>query len=97
MKERESKPRDVDANAREFLKIFRHGMFPQDHPQSLLIDLDFIYRSLLVKDNIAIKLDRGPGAGLQISFLAEQTTPTLICELSHGAISTNLRPAKNEI
>ncbi len=44
MQERKSQPLDTDANDREFLKVFRNGYFPPEHPQSLLVDIDFIYR-----------------------------------------------------
>ena len=46
VQERDSKEPDADANDPEFLKVFRNGLFPLEHPQSLLIDIDFIYRCL---------------------------------------------------
>ena len=46
MAQRKSKPPDADANDLEFLEAFRGGRFPPEHPQSLLIDIDFIYRCL---------------------------------------------------
>lgn len=44
MRDREGQPADADANDREFMKLFRRGFFPDDHPQALLQDLDYIYR-----------------------------------------------------
>lgn len=44
MRERKAKSLDADAKDEEFLKVFRNGHFPPEHPQSLLIDIDFIYR-----------------------------------------------------
>jgi hypothetical protein len=40
---RKSIPLDTDARDREFLKVFLHGRFPPEHPQSLLGDINFIY------------------------------------------------------
>ncbi len=44
LRERKKKPLGADARDPEFLKVFRNGFFPQEHPQSLLIDIDYIYR-----------------------------------------------------
>jgi hypothetical protein len=44
MQARAKRPKDADASDPEFLDWFRRGMFPKDHPQSLLKDIDYIYR-----------------------------------------------------
>lgn len=46
MRERERRPRNFDAKDPQFMDLFRRGMFPDEHPQSLLIDIDYIYRCL---------------------------------------------------
>ncbi|MBS0264200.1 MAG: hypothetical protein JSS02_19845, partial [Planctomycetes bacterium] len=43
----------VDANDLDFVDGFRRGVFPPDHPQSLLIISDFIYRCLGEPDDFA--------------------------------------------
>jgi beta-lactamase regulating signal transducer with metallopeptidase domain len=40
----EAKSADADAQDAAFLKVFRNGYFPPEHPQSLLVDIDYIYR-----------------------------------------------------
>jgi hypothetical protein len=44
MRERANHRLDADAGDPEFLDHFRRGTFPQDHPQSLLKDIDYIYK-----------------------------------------------------
>ncbi len=53
MQERKSQPLETDANDREFLKVFRNGYFPPEHPQSLLVDIDFIYRCIGQSDDFS--------------------------------------------
>ncbi len=44
MRQRQTQPADADANDPVFMDLFQRGMFPEDHPQSLLKDIDYIYR-----------------------------------------------------
>ena len=53
IKDRQTQPLDADANNPAFMKVFQYGRFPEDHPQSLLIDIDFIYRCLGQADDFA--------------------------------------------
>jgi beta-lactamase regulating signal transducer with metallopeptidase domain/WD40 repeat protein/HEAT repeat protein len=46
MRERGAEPRDADAQDPEFLKVLQRGFFPPEHPQSLLVDIDYIYRCI---------------------------------------------------
>jgi WD40 repeat protein/beta-lactamase regulating signal transducer with metallopeptidase domain len=53
MKERATQPQGADAEDPEFMDLFRRGMFPSEHPQSLLIDIDYIYRCVGRPEDLA--------------------------------------------